>query len=163
MSVSTEQIERATSEFLRSNDFTAFDTGENFDILHAYIIEEWGEDGLANSQCWEISFIACKGKLKPIEGYVYVPPAFREEIARMRSDEIKARLREPEFKRLYDAIALEEYSSSGIRIPSTPCNPWKYLTAEQWAAMPATKRAEKYAREPMFKQAVEKLISEGLI
>jgi hypothetical protein len=162
-----EQIEQATAQFVSDNpEFLAFDTddGRNFEILRDYIEKEWPNSAaLANAECWQIAFIACKGELTPIRGYVFVPDQFREDLKMMPQSQIKERYRDPEFKRLYDAIALEEFDSSGARIPSTPHNPWKYLTAEEWVRMDATKRANLYAHEILFREAVQQLIDKGQI
>jgi PIN domain nuclease of toxin-antitoxin system len=153
-----EQIRAAEDAlFVSTPEAQAYRTDENLDLLFAYIQDAWGEVATANAACWEIAFKALQGKLKKIPGYK--PPVSAEMRARIANTpsyqhrELYAR--DEAYRIAFDQIAAEEADRQELLA-------WArvYRTMADNDPNEVTRR---YAEEPGFAEAVQKLIDEGLI
>jgi hypothetical protein len=151
-----EQIQAATQEFITNTpEMGAYLTEENIKQIAAYVQGAFPH-AVASASAYEVAFkdLLASKKLKRISGYV--APLTEEQRARVRntpgyiaSDLYK---NDPEFKRLFDAIAQEEKDRQDLL---------------QWArvyqTMDPTEAARRYVEEPGFSDAVQELIDAGLI
>ena len=152
------EIQNAEDNFFAQNqEALAYKTDANLDTLYSYIVGAWGESTLANVACWEIAYKALNGKLKKIPGYK--PPVSAEMRAKVANTpgyiarEMYAK--DAEFRAAFDAIALEEKDRQDLL---------KWAKDYRWMSEnDPNGTALRLVEEPGFRQAVDKLISEGLI
>lgn len=140
--------------------FGPYDLPANGEPIVARVIETWGVDGLKSPDCYEIAFkqLVSEGKLAKNESYV--ASSIRAQIDSLPAAELGRRYRtDATFRKAFDDAASEDVANGRM----SESDPYRFLTAEQYHAIPPIQRAELYARNAFFQRATQRLISEGKI
>jgi len=154
-----EQINEATAEFIRSTpDFGPYLTEANCAAIAGYVQGTF-PDAILSVSAWEIAFkdLLATHKLKRIPNYIApITDAQRELVAKTPSYIARDLYKTDRvFKQAFDLVAADEKDRQELLA-------WA-RTYKIMADSNPNETARRYVEEPGFKEAVEKLISEGLI
>jgi len=103
---------------------------------------------------------------KPAPQPIEVTPEFRRRVTAMSPSEVRtAYQRDPEFRKLWDALSLEQVQADGsVRLSAegadVDANPYKNFSARDWKSTPAQTLARMMSR-PEFRERVEHIAAYG--
>lgn len=138
-------------------EFGPYDCAANGEKIVQRVIQTWGQQSLSSPDSYEIAAKELIGENSLTKDDNYVSHSLRAEIEKMSHAEAAQKYRlDPAFRKAFDIVAHEE-----ARTRFSESDPYRALTVSEYYAIPPQKRAELYARNAWFQNAVQRLIGQG--